>query len=131
MSETAWFNRHILVVDDARIARDIVHTFLTNAGYDVIEAVDGDDGVRKFVENSPALVILDIIMPHTDGIAALRTIRRINPGAKVLVCTASDDYRMIDLALKEGASGYIIKPFNGLEFIKKVREILVGDHGLL
>lgn len=117
-------NGCILVVDDTELARDIESEFLTKAGYKVIEASDGDDAVRKFIGYSPALVILDLIMPHMDGIHALRAIRKINPLAQVLICTAADDYRVIDIALKEGAVGYIIKPYKGRELLNKVHEIL-------
>lgn len=116
----------ILVVDDAELARDIETLFLKKAGYEVIEASDGDDAVTKFVEFNPILVILDIIMPHVDGIHALRTIKKINPEAKVLICTAADDYRVIDMALKEGAAGYIIKPYKGSELLNKVKVLLKG-----
>lgn len=124
MDEEEHCNGCVLVVDDARIARDIEYAFLTKEGYEVIEASDGEEAVEKFTRLKPALVILDIIMPHMDGIQALKKIKKQMPEAKVLICTATDDYRIIDLALKEGADGYIIKPYNGIEFIKVVRDLL-------
>jgi two-component system chemotaxis response regulator CheY len=126
MTKTTDCNGCILVVDDSEIARDIVKMFVENEGYKVIEASDGDVAVLKYAEHHPALVILDIIMPKMDGIATLRSIRKIHQAAKILICTAADDYRVIDLALKEGASGYIVKPYNGFELMKKVREILAA-----
>ena len=124
MTQTIRCHNCILVVDDAQIARDIESIFLTHAGYDVIEATDGEEAIRKFVEFHPALVILDIIMPRIDGIHALRTMRKIDPTAQILICTATDDYRVIDLALHEGAAGYIIKPYKGEELIKKVKSLI-------
>ena len=117
-------NGCVLVVDDVKIARDLEYAFLSREGYEVIEASDGDEALEKFTRLHPALVILDIIMPHMNGIQALKKIKHQLPGAKVLICTATDDYRIIDLALKEGADGYIIKPYTGFEFIKAVRDIL-------
>ena len=114
----------ILVVDDAQIARDIESTFLIHAGYDVIEAADGDEAIQKFVQFHPSLVILDIIMPRVDGIHVLRTMKKIDPSAQILICTAADDYRIINLALQDGAAGYIIKPYKGDELIKKVQILL-------
>lgn len=119
-------NRIILVVDDAEIAREVEALFLQHAGCAVIEAADGNEALEKFVEFKPVLVILDLIMPHLNGIQTLHRIKRIDPAARVLICTAADDYRMIDLALKEGAAGYIIKPYKGDEFMKKVHDI-IGD----
>jgi len=122
-------NGCILVVDDAELARDLGATFLKKAGYTVVEASDGDDAVRKYVEFNPVLVLLDIIMPNVDGIQALRTIRKIDPQALVLICTATDDYRVIDITMKDGAAGYIIKPYKGSELLKKVKEILENRRG--
>ncbi|MFH0967858.1 MAG: response regulator [Methanobacteriota archaeon] len=116
----------ILVVDDAELARDIEVLFLKKSGYEVIEASDGDDAIEKFTRYNPVLVILDILMPRVDGINALRAIRKINSLALVLICTAVDDYRVIDMALKEGAAGYIIKPYKGSELLNKVRVLLKG-----
>lgn len=117
-------NRRILVVDDAEIARNIESLFLQHAGCIVIEAADGDEAVEKYIEFRPALVILDIIMPHLNGIQALKKIRKIDPASRILICTAADDYRLIDLALREGAAGYIIKPYKGEEFLKKVQDVI-------
>lgn len=124
MSDTSKLNETILIVDDAQIARDIMRLFLEHGGYTVIEAADGKEAIVQYTRMNPALVILDIIMPQIDGITALKKIKKINPKAKILICTATDDYRVIDLAMKDGASGYIIKPYNGLEFLKVVTDIL-------
>ncbi len=114
----------ILVVDDAEIARHLQELFLTRAGYDVIEAADGEEAIELFRTRHPVLVILDIIMPHVNGIHALREMRRIDPDAQILICTAADDERVIHLALSLGAAGYIIKPYRGEELIRKVRSLL-------
>lgn len=113
-----------MIVDDAPIARDIEYAFLSREGYEVIEATDGDEAVEKYPRLTPALVILDIMMPHMDGISALKKIKKINPMARVIICSAADDYRLIELAKKEGAVGYIIKPYTGAEFIREVKKHL-------
>ena len=126
MTEQFCGNRCILIVDDAELARDIEALFLHQAGCMVVEAVDGVEALQKFQELRPTLVVLDLIMPHLNGIQTLRKLKKIDPGVRVLVCTAADDYRMIDLAQREGALGYIIKPFKGDEFLKMVHDI-IGD----
>ncbi len=115
-----------MIVDDAELARDIESLFLHQAGCMVVEASDGIDAIHKYQEIRPVLVVLDLIMPRLNGIQTLQQLKKIDPAVKVLVCTAADDYRMINLALREGALGYIIKPFLGEEFLKKVHEI-IGD----
>jgi len=126
MTEQFCDNRRILIVDDAELAREIEALFLHQAGCLVVEAVDGVQALEKFKEIKPVLVVLDIIMPHLNGIQTLRQLKKLDPTVRVLICTAADDYRMIDLALKEGALGYIIKPFKGDEFLKMVHTI-IGD----
>ena len=91
MNEQFCDNRCILIVDDAEIARDIEALFLHQAGCMVVEAADGDEAVQKFIEIKPVLTILDIIMPHLNGIQTLRQIKKIDPTARVLICTAADD----------------------------------------
>ncbi len=118
----------ILVVDDAKIARELETLFLEHAGFEVIEASDGEEAIEKFIEFHPVLVILDLIMPKVSGMVALKKMKKIDPTAEILICTASDDYRVIDLALKEGAAGYIIKPYRGEELIQSIRTIL-SRHG--
>jgi two-component system chemotaxis response regulator CheY len=117
-------NECILVVDDVEMARNMGAAFLKKAGFQVIEASGGNDGIRKFVEFNPVIVLLDLNMPEVDGIQTLRMIRRINPKAQVLICTANDDYRVIKITLQEGAIGYVIKPYRGSELLKKIQEIL-------
>ncbi|HWQ68033.1 MAG TPA: response regulator [Methanospirillum sp.] len=114
----------ILVVDDALIARQIETAFLTKAGFEVIEAINGEDAIQKFIEQKPDITILDILMPQMNGIEALKAIIRIDPEAKVIVCTSVGDYRMADVALQHGASGYVIKPYKGSELIATVNEVL-------
>jgi len=126
MTEQFCGNRRILIVDDAELARDFEALFLHQAGCMVVEAVDGIEALQKYQEIRPVLVVLDLIMPHLNGIQTLRKLKQIDPSVRVLVCTAADDYRMIDLALREGALGYIIKPFKGDEFLKMVHDI-IGD----
>ncbi|HWQ65064.1 MAG TPA: response regulator [Methanospirillum sp.] len=126
MTEQFCDKRRILIVDDAELAREIEGLFLYHAGCTVVEAEDGVQALQKYQELRPVLVILDIIMPNLNGIQTLRQLKKVDPAVRVLICTAADDYRMIDMALKEGALGYIIKPFKGDEFLKKVHDI-IGD----
>lgn len=126
MTEQFCRKRQILIVDDAELAREIEALFLHHAGCTVVEAEDGVQALEMYQEIRPVLVILDIIMPNLNGIQTLKQLKKIDPAVRVLICTAADDYRMIDMALKEGALGYIIKPFNGDEFLKKVHDI-IGD----
>ena len=87
----------ILVADDRAENRLLVATILRAYGHVVVEAVDGDDALRSIVRDHPDLIVLDIAMPGTDGIALLRDLRRSDRTTPVLLYTASDP----DLAMRE------------------------------
>lgn len=115
----------ILIVDDAAFMRMMVKDTLTKGGYDDIhEAVDGADAVEKFKELNPDLVILDITMPNMDGLEALKTIKSIDAGANVVMCSAMGQESMVIDAIKSGAKDFIVKPFKPDRILKTVGSIL-------
>lgn len=117
----------ILVVDDAAFMRMMVKDNLKKAGYtDFIEAGDGQDAVAKFNEAQPDLVLLDITMPILDGIQALQAIKKINPKAKVVMCSAMGQEGMVVEAIKLGALDFIVKPFKPERLVQTVKNVL-GD----
>jgi two-component system chemotaxis response regulator CheY len=113
----------ILIVDDAAFMRMMVRDILTKNGYEVCgEANDGLQAIEKFKEVKPDLVTMDITMPEMDGIAALREIKKLDPSAKVIMCSAMGQQGMVIDAIQAGAKDFIVKPFQPdrvLEAIKK------------
>lgn len=113
----------ILIVDDAAFMRMMIKDILTKNGYEVIgEANDGQQAVAKYKELSPDLVTMDITMPEMDGITALKEIRKYDPNAKVIMCSAMGQQAMVIDAIQAGAKDFIVKPFQAdrvLEAIKK------------
>jgi two-component system chemotaxis response regulator CheY len=113
----------ILIVDDAAFMRMMVRDILTKNGYEVCgEANDGLQAVEKYKEVKPDLVTMDITMPEMDGIAALREIKKLDPNAKVVMCSAMGQQGMVIDAIQAGAKDFIVKPFQPdrvLEAIKK------------
>lgn len=115
----------ILVVDDAGFMRKMVQSHLSKAGYDTfIEGEDGLRAVEQFQEHNPDLVIMDITMPNMDGIEALRIIKKANPNAKVVMCSAMGQESMVMEAIKLGALDFIVKPFKPDRIIQTVSKIL-------
>lgn len=102
----------ILIVDDEDSVRRLLSAVLSGEGYQVDTAADGREGLEKFKNWRPELVLLDIRMPEMDGLTALGEIRRCQPTAKVILMTAFAAVDTAVTALKEGAFDYIIKPFN-------------------
>jgi len=114
----------ILIVDDSRTSRKILRGILENAGHEVIgEAVNGDDGFLKYKELKPDIVTMDITMPVTDGIQALRLIRHLDKEAHVVMITAAGQKEKMIQALKDGADEFITKPFDADEVIKVIGNI--------
>ncbi len=115
----------VLVVDDAAFMRMMIKDILTKNGYEVVgEAADGTQAVEKYKELHPDLVTMDITMPDMDGIEALRRIRTVDPGAKVMMCSAMGQQGMVIDAIQAGAIDFIVKPFQADRVIEAVRKAL-------
>ncbi|MFN2925563.1 response regulator [Lachnospiraceae bacterium YH-ros2228] len=117
----------ILLVDDAAFMRMMVKKSLSEGGYadaTFIEATDGLDGVQKYEQEKPDIVIMDITMPNMDGLQALKKIREEDPSAKVVMCTAMGQESMVVDAIKSGAKDFVVKPFNAERICSTVKNIL-------
>jgi len=113
----------LLLVEDNRNQREILAGFLTQNGFDVISASDGEAGIRLFKENLVDIVISDFRMPRKNGLEVLQAVRRINPLAAVIIITAFSDVNDAVSVIKEGAMDYILKPINLPELLTKIRAI--------
>ncbi len=113
----------ILVVDDAAFMRMMIKDILSKNGFEVVgEAADGLQAVEKYKEVNPDLVTMDITMPEMDGITSLKEIKKIDPSAKIIMCSAMGQQAMVIDAIQAGAKDFIVKPFQAdrvLEAIKK------------
>ena len=116
--------KNILICDDAAFMRMMIKDILTQNGYNVAgEAENGVKAVEKFKEVSPDLVLMDITMPEMDGIQALKEIKKMEPGALVIMCSAMGQQAMVIESIQAGAKDFIVKPFQAdrvLEAVKKV-----------
>jgi two-component system response regulator ResD len=113
----------VLVVDDEPIVRDVVVRYLRGAGYETIEAGDGD-AARRLIENeAPELVVLDVMLPGTDGLALCRWIRASGDLPVILLTARGDESDRI-VGLDLGADDYVTKPFSPRELTARVRTVL-------
>ena len=116
--------QNVLICDDAAFMRMMIKNVLTKGGYNVVgEAENGAKAVEKYKELSPDLVLMDITMPEMDGIQALTEIKKIDGGAKVIMCSAMGQQAMVVESIQAGAKDFIVKPFQEdrvLEAVKKV-----------
>ena len=117
----------ILIVDDTLFMRTLLKNILFSGGHTIAgEAGDGEDGFSKYKELKPDLVTMDIVMPKMNGIEALKAIKEFDPAAKVIMCTAVGQEQMVKLAIKTGAKGYIIKPFQAPKVLEEVKSVLTS-----
>ncbi len=102
----------VLIIDDADYMRSTIRLILEKNGYEVAgEARDGVEGLKKYMELRPDLVTMDLVMPDVNGIESLKMIRAFDPHARVLVVSAVWQQHMLMQAIREGARGFVIKPF--------------------
>ena len=115
----------ILIVDDAAFMRMMIRDILTKNGYEVVgEAQDGAQAVERYKELKPDLVTMDITMPEMDGIQALKEIKKIDAGAKVIMCSAMGQQAMVIDAIQAGAKDFIVKPFQADRVIEAIKKTL-------
>jgi len=102
----------ILVADDAAFMRQMIREIIEAEGHEVIaEASDGIEAVDKFKSHRPELVTMDIVMPRSSGIDAVRGILEVDPAACVVMCSALGQETLVNEALAAGAKDFIAKPF--------------------
>ena len=126
MIATATRIQRILVVDDNSSNREVAEGHLVSAGYSVSLAEDGEEGVKKFKEWGPDLVLLDVLMPRVDGFETCRRLKAV-PGGRdvpVVFLTALSDLGSHQRAMESGADDFLTKPINRTELLIRVRSLL-------
>lgn len=119
--------KKIVVVDDSDVIRSIVEQTLKLHKYDeIVSAVDGQDGLEKIKANlgNIALLIFDVNMPKLDGISLVQEVRKLDSVTPIIMLTTETDKAKMLTARDFGATGWIVKPFDGDKFIKVVEMYL-------
>lgn len=103
----------VLVADDNSLMRGALALILTEIGArDILHGANGNEAVKLYRQHWPDIVFLDIRMPDKDGLAALREIRAISANAFAVIVSAYGSVENVKSAIKAGASGFIVKPYN-------------------
>jgi len=113
----------VLVVDDEPIVRDVVVRYLRREGYSTLEADDGDRARTMLERNAPDLVVLDVMLPGTDGLELCRWIRSRSELPVILLTARGEEADRI-VGLELGADDYVTKPFSPRELAARVRTVL-------
>ena len=113
----------ILVCDDDKDIVEAIDIYLTQEGYEVLKAYDGDEAIKVLKRNEVDLLIMDVMMPRLDGIRATLKIRE-NMSLPIIILSAKSEDADKILGLNIGADDYITKPFNPLELVARVKSQL-------
>jgi two-component system, chemotaxis family, chemotaxis protein CheY len=116
----------ILIADDSDAIRLVLKDILSIGEHDVVaEAIDGEEAVALYRKHNPQILLLDLAMPKKDGFVVVKEIIEYDPKAKIILITASDDQKVINQCLDNGATTYISKPFDFNSVLKSISDILV------
>ncbi len=117
----------ILIIDDELSMRELLSAMLTEEGYEVVEAPDGDAGMKQFRKSPSDLVITDLIMPEKEGIETIIELRRDFPDVKIIAISGGgiiEAENYLEMARGVGAHRIFEKPFGMTEMLDAVRELL-------
>ena len=120
----------VLAIDDSKTIRVLLQTTLQDAGFDVVTADDGLQGVEMYTQCEPDVVITDINMPNLDGFGVIETLRgdQVNSTVPILVLTTESSAEQKARARDGGATGWIVKPIDDVSLLGVLRR--VTGHGL-
>lgn len=115
----------ILVVDDAKFLRTTLRSIFEKNEHEIVgEAENGEQAIQQFKELKPDLITMDITMPVMDGIEAIKEIMKIDSQAKIIVCSAVGQKKVVIEAIEAGAKDFIVKPFNEAQVIDTVNRVM-------
>jgi len=119
--------KQILVVDDEQGIRDIIKEYLVLEDFEVIEAIDGVDGLNKFKNHMVSLVILDVMLPKMDGWKVCREIRSTSNVPIIMLTARGEEYDKL-FGFELGVDDYMVKPFSPKELLARLKAILVRSN---
>lgn len=123
MSLSQFAGRSVLVVDDEPMVREVLSAYLKRDGFAVTLAEDGRSALEHFDADNPDLIVLDVMLPETDGLSVLSVVREHGNTPVILLSARGDESDRV-LGLELGADDYVVKPFSPRELATRVRTVL-------
>ncbi len=115
----------IMIVDDAAFLRAMLKDILVGAGHEVVtEAGNGQEAVERYMAFKPDVVTMDITMPVMEGVEAVKQIRKFDPKANIVMCSAVGQRNLIIEAIQSGAKDFITKPFHSTRVLEAVHRAI-------
>jgi two-component system chemotaxis response regulator CheY len=116
---------NVLIADDLTFIKLVLRSLVEKAGFRVVgEASNGEEAIELYQDKRPDVVLMDITMPKVDGLTALKEILKIDPEAKIIMCSAMGQQSLIVQALQLGAKDFIVKPFRDERVIGAIKNLL-------
>jgi len=116
---------NVMIVDDAAFMRMMLKDILTKNGFTVVgEAENGAVAVEMYGQIKPNLTVMDITMPEMDGLQAVKEIRKRDPQARIVMCSAMGQQSMVIEAIQSGAKDFVVKPFQAERVIEAITKAL-------
>lgn len=114
----------LLLIEDEPSVVSFIRRYLTEAGYDVSVALDGQSGLEMAIDNTFQLIILDVMLPGMNGIAVCKQLRKQQNTTPILMLTALGSTENVVAGLDSGADDYLVKPFKQAELLARIRSLL-------
>ena len=116
--------KEVLIVDDSEFMRNLLREILEESFEIAGEAENGVEAVELYKERDPDLVMMDIVMPIRDGIAATTEIKETDASSRVIMCTSIGQEEKMKAAVRAGADGYITKPFQKPSVMEAINDVI-------
>lgn len=119
--------KNILIIEDDASVRKMLTKFLERNGYEVIEAANGNDGIKLYYDHHPDLVITDLIMPEKEGLETIRELKKINPNVQIIAISgggSNDPAMYLEFASQFGALHTFKKPIKNETLLSTIKKIL-------
>jgi two-component system chemotaxis response regulator CheY len=115
----------ILIVDDAKFMRVTLGSILAKADHEIVgEGENGKEAVQLYRDHLPDLVMMDITMPEMTGLEAMKEIKKDHPNAKIIMCSAMGQQKVVVESIEAGAKDFIVKPFDEGRVLEAINRVL-------
>jgi chemotaxis family two-component system response regulator PixH len=120
----------VLIVEDSLTSSQFMSQTLLKAGYQVITAIDGNEGLQKALSERPQCLLLDVVLPGMSGFGVCRQLRAMDPHRNLSIIMVSNKNTKLDQnwGLRQGADRYLPKPFSEEDLVRTVQEVLMEHH---
>lgn len=116
--------KKVLIVDDASFMRKLLGDIISKSGFEIVgEGGNGQEGFDLYKQLKPDIVTLDITMPDVTGLECVKMIRKFDPNANIVMCSAMGQQAMVIEAIQAGAKDFIVKPFQATRVIEALTKV--------